>query len=109
MPIATQYKAAVATDGVELGWCTSAGISLRHNSPHTPEEIGEEFPLRHLFLSAPTRTAAGNLQNGYAPIAGSGFEAEVAHSLSVVTDGRVYLAADYADWNEIYADYRLLF
>ncbi|MBQ9859194.1 MAG: hypothetical protein IJO76_00760 [Clostridia bacterium] len=109
MPIATQYKAAVDTDGVELGWCTSAGISLRHNSPHTPEEIGEDFPLRHLFLSAPTRTAAGNRQNGYAPIVGSGFEAEVAHSLSVVTDGLVYLAADYADWNEIYADYRLLF
>ena len=109
MPLAAQYRAAVDTEGVQLGWNTSAAISLRHPSANTPEELAKSHELHHLFLCAPTRTAAGCLQNAYAPVFGSGFESQVAHSLSVVTDGQVYLAADYADWNEIFADYRLLF
>ena len=109
MPLAAQYRAAVDTEGVQLGWNTSAAISLRHPSANTPEELAKSHELHHLFLCAPTRTAAGCLQNAYAPVFGSGFASQVAHSLSVVTDGQVYLAADYADWNEIFADYRLLF
>jgi hypothetical protein len=41
MPLAAQYRAAVDTEGVQLGWNTSAAISLRHPSANTPEELAK--------------------------------------------------------------------
>ncbi|MBQ8683544.1 MAG: hypothetical protein IJ518_03390 [Clostridia bacterium] len=107
-PMDALYRAAEATPGVELGYCTSAGLSHRHPSPHTPEAVGETHPLRHLFLSAPTVTAAGNRQNGQRPVFGSGFEQAVKGAMDAVCGGYLYLSADYTDWDEIYRDYRWL-
>ena len=94
---------------MELGYCTSAGLSHRYPCPRTPDVLVQTHPLRHLFLSAPTVTAGGNRQNGNRPVFGSGFEEAVKTVLHTISGGFVYLAADYRCWDEIYADYKQLF
>ena len=107
-PMDSLYRAGEATPGVELGYCTSAGLSHRYPCPRTPEVLVQKHALRHLFLSAPTVTAGGNRQNGNRPVHDSGFIEAVKDALDTVTGGYVYLAADYRSWEEIYRDLRAL-
>ncbi|MBQ9859195.1 MAG: hypothetical protein IJO76_00765 [Clostridia bacterium] len=94
--------------GVSLAWDTSAALGHRIPGPLDVDEVKKEYTFSALLLSAPTFTVTGNPQNGNIPVVGSGFEAEIKAALDKV-EGDVYLAADYADWDEVYADYRYLF
>ncbi len=95
-------------EGISLAWDTSAALGHRIPGPLDVDKIADEYALSGLLLSAPTFTVTANPQNANIPVVGSGFEEQVKHSLEVVP-GDVYLAADYADWDEIYADYICLF
>ena len=95
-------------DGVALAWDTSAGLGNRIPGPLDLAEVQKDYTFSALLLSAPTFTITGNPQNGMRPVVGSGLEAKIKEALDRV-EGDVYLAADYTDWDEIYADYRYLF
>lgn len=106
--MAGQLGPVAEMDGVSLAWDVCAALGNRIPGSLDVEEVKKDYALSGLLLSAPTFTVTGNPQNGNIPVVGSGFEAQVKASLSAVP-GDVYLAADYADWDEIYADYMYLF
>ncbi|MBQ8683543.1 MAG: hypothetical protein IJ518_03385 [Clostridia bacterium] len=105
----SQLGPVAEMEGVSLAWDSCAGLSHRIPGPLDVDEVAKSYAFSAVLLSAPTFTVTGNPQNANIPVVGSGFEQPVKHCLEAVPTGTVYLAADYADWDAVYADYRYLF
>ncbi|MBQ8683549.1 MAG: hypothetical protein IJ518_03415 [Clostridia bacterium] len=101
---ATALEMAATVPGLKLA--VNVGAALCHDTD--PESLLEQTPTA-VVLNAPVQDVVGQLYNAAAPLAGSPFgevNVRVAHAAGEAT---VYFGSVYENWDEIYADYKLVF
>ena len=89
----------------ELEWALNVGGAICADAD--AEELAQRGPAA-VVLNAPVKDTVGQLYNSAAPLYNSPY-GEINRRVVQATDGDVYLGGTYADWDEIYADYKLVF
>ena len=102
----TMYQLADGISDLRIGLDVCAAMSAEWDI----DELFNTYPIRHISLSAPQRNADGRLYNCAVPVYGTEF-ADRMRELATSADAEttVFMTAHYQNWDEIYADYRLLF
>ena len=101
----TETMLELAADVPGLAWTLNVGGALCGGTQ--PESLLERQPAA-VVLNAPVKDVMGQLYNSAAPLYGSDYAA-VNRQVAQATDATVYLGSTYENWDEIYADYRLVF
>ncbi len=101
----SMYNLAEAVPGVEMALHVGAALCAEADC----DAVLSERDVKHLLLSAPVVDVLGQRYNSALPVAGSGFEAENVALVQKAAEATVYLGGTYADWDDIYADYKLVF
>ncbi|MBQ8752351.1 MAG: hypothetical protein IJZ13_04525 [Clostridia bacterium] len=99
----TMLDLAAQVDG--LAWALNVGGALCQDAD--PESLLSRAPAA-VVLNAPVKDVLGQLYNSAAPLFISDYAA-VNRQVAQATDAAVYLGSTYEKWDEIYADYRLVF
>ncbi|MBQ9859189.1 MAG: hypothetical protein IJO76_00735 [Clostridia bacterium] len=103
--LSTDKMLELAAQVPELDWALNVGGALCGGADL--QELAQRAPAA-VVLNAPVKDVMGQLYNSAATLYDSPYGEDNRHVVQT-TDGDVYLGGTYANWNEIYADYKLIF